>query len=140
MNTRRSLICDRGFNSVTSTSVSFSMPSTRRGISSSPSALTKLITAAAPLSRGVATSLPPTSPRATRTNSFALNEEVVRRVRIAFTFSGAGHFSPVSFARRGFTTRVKTIYAETGYPGTPTTGLPSISPSMVGLPGLIARP
>ena len=130
----------RSLKSSTLTSSPESIPSTFLSISTMPSALTILIIAAAPLSRGVAKYLPSMNPSATRKNSRLFSDDTTRFVSVAVTYCLFVGGVQVIFSITGFTTLSITVYAETGYPGTPMTGLSSIIPSTVGFPGFIASP
>ena len=81
----------------------------------------------------------PILPTETGTNSSKPRSELKGVASFTLTeYFGTGA-SP-QYSRRGTTNSRSTVWAASGYPGSPMTGLPLIFPSIIGLPGLTATP
>ncbi len=94
----------------------------------------------APRPSGFATTRRPTWPSVTRTNSSKPSRDAIFRETTARTRSGASAAQPRNLATNGRRTCWQTTMLDTGYPGNPRTGTPSITAQMAGLPGMISIP
>jgi len=115
-------------------------PSLSRGMRMMPSARLRLVMVPAPRGRGTATTVSPTQPSLTRNRSSMPGREGrgLQGTAVIFCRSLMARFC--HRASRGRTNSSMDMPAETGYPGTPTTGLPLTTASTVGLPGMTEMP
>ena len=105
-----------------------------------PSAFINEDTTPLPRLNGAATSRSPTMPARTRTNSWYFSPDTTPRVSTAVAYCLRAVSVWNQRSRMGFSNSSMTMIPETGYPGTPNTGLHPIRPRIAGLPGLMAMP
>ena len=117
-----------------------STPSESVGMRDTPWARISVVSRPAPRPRGVATYFSPTRPMARRTSSSVPSLDGSLRDSSTSTTGRVGGVLRASHDSSGMSSSSKQTTAETGYPGAPTTSLPSMTPRMDGLPGMTSMP